>query len=340
MRIGFVYDISENVFASAEAGLLNELATELFSPSQANAIISALKGLGHETILIDGAREFIAQIHEYKQRVDLVFNESKGLFGPDRKMAVPAMCRIYGIPCLGSDAYTAMLCRNKWHTTAITALCGIAIPVSALATSSADIAGSEWNKFPAIIKPNHESASIGLDESSIAYDIGSIEERVEYIVDKYRQAAIVQEFVQGRELQVSLIGTRSPELVGVTEVCLSCAAEREHKFITNEDWKEDRVDFQPCDKRDLPRDLIQTAINIYKSLGIRDYGRIDFIATAEQKAYFLEAATHPHITPGNSFVVAAQRRGWSFEAMISAIISAALHRESLAQSPQNSRSMT
>src|SRR4051812_14462684 len=106
MRVAFVYDVRENVFGISNAPV-EELATELFSPTQANDLISAIKELGHEVEVIDGAMQFAKQIATLRNTVDFVFNEAKGIFGADRKMALPALCRIHGIPFLGTSAYGA-----------------------------------------------------------------------------------------------------------------------------------------------------------------------------------------------------------------------------------------
>ncbi|HEX3528061.1 MAG TPA: hypothetical protein VH988_13440 [Thermoanaerobaculia bacterium] len=327
MRIGFVYDVSENVFATTEEGCpIEELKTELFSATQANTLVAAMKQLGHEVIIIDGAKDFAESIATYKKQIDFVFNEAKGLFGIDRKMAVPALCRIYRLPYLGSDAYTVTLARNKWHTLAVAAMCGILVPESALFESEKDPSIGGWSLFPAIVKPNFESASIGITDASIVRNTEQLLQQVQRTTSVYQQPALVQQFIMGTEIQVSLVGTRSPIVLPVVEIRTEEFSREGYSFIRNQDWIDDQVDIIPYDREDIGKEAGRLARIIYQHLGIHDYGRVDFRIDLSGRLFFIEAATHPHLTLGCSFQVAAQLHGWLFIDMLSNLIESASQR--------------
>ncbi|HEX6040932.1 hypothetical protein [Longimicrobium sp.] len=326
MRIGFIYDVREHVFGIGEDGLVNELATELFSPSQANDLIAALKACGHQVEVVDGAREFLRQLPAIKERIDFVFNEAKGLYGPDRKMAVPALCRIHGLPFLGSDAYAVTLARNKFHTLAVAALCGIPIPPSALVTDPAGTAG--WSVFPAIVKPNYESSSIGITDQSVVDGPDTLRAQVAHVLDTYGQPALVQAFIEGVEVQVPVIGNASPRALELVELVVPRGPGNPHGIVRNEDWVEDSVDFALY-KGDpvLGAWLREQAVRGFRALGCADYARLDFRVDPHGRAYFIEAATHPDIFQDSSFVLAARAAGLEFVPLIGGLVEGSVARQ-------------
>jgi len=322
MRIGFVYDILENVFPSATALTLTELTTELFSSAQANSLVSGLRHLGHAVSVIDGAAAFTKDVLRYRDELDLVFNEAKGLFGPDRKMIIPALCRIHGIPYLGSDAYAVTLARNKWHTLAVASYAGVVVPESRLVPMGSCNEADQWSSFPAIVKPNFESSSIGISGSSIVTDTVSLRQQVASVHAIYRQAALVQVFVPGLELQVSLIGNKPPQPLAVVSV----RPPGDREVITNEDWRANTVTISPYRDGMIKEKVVEDARHLFEALTLQDYGRMDFRVTSDAELFFIEASTHPHITPDSAFAVSAELAGFSFTEMLSALLSAAHQR--------------
>ncbi|HEU4557089.1 MAG TPA: hypothetical protein VFS20_04540, partial [Longimicrobium sp.] len=318
MRTAFIYDIRENVFGVGTDGLVNELTTELFTPGQANDLIVALKSLGHSVEVIDGAAEFLRQLPELGTRVDFVFNEAKGLYGPDRKMAIPTLCRIHGIPFLGSDAYAVTLARNKFHTLAVAALVGIPIPTTALALDAAAI--PDWETYPAIVKPNYESSSIGITDRSVVTSPGELRDQVAHVLEIYHQPALIQEFVEGVEIQVPVIGNAPPRALGTVTLVVTRDERNPHGIVRNEDWVEDRVDFVLCEDPTIGAQVRELAVRAFRALGCADYARIDFRIDTRGRAYLIEAATHPDIFQDSSFVMGARSDGLEFVPLIGELV--------------------
>ncbi len=322
MNIGFVYDIMENVFPSATPLPLSELTTELFSSAQANAIIAGLRELGHRICVIDGADAFSRDVLRHREELDLVFNEAKGLFGPDRKMIVPALCRIHGIPYLGSDAYAVTLARNKWHTLAVGSFAGVSVPESLLVPLASQDKARSWTSFPAIVKPNFESSSIGISTASVVMDPPRLLGKILEVHTTYAQAALVQEFIPGIELQIAVVGNRPPRaLRGV-----SLLPPEGQDIITNEDWRTNAVTIVPFNDSAIEATAAKHAIRLFEALAFQDYGRMDFRVTPSGALFFIEAATHPHITPDSAFALAAKQQGMTFGVMLKALLAAAQER--------------
>lgn len=325
MRIAFIYDICENVLGPSSSELVNELTTELFSASSANDLITALKSLGHTVEVIDGAAEFLRQLPEIATRIDFVFNEAKGLYGPDRKMAVPALCRIHRIPFLGSDAYAVTLARNKFHTCAVAALTGIPIPVTALVLAVDEI--PEWTVYPAIVKPNYESASIGITNRSVVASPEELRGQVAHVLETYNQPALIQEFVDGVEVQVSVVGNAPPRVLGTVALVVERGGGNPHGIVRNDDWVRDRVGMTPFDEPAVGGLLREQAVRAFTVLGCSDYARIDFRVDPHGRVYLIEAATHPHITRESSFEMAAMTSGLDFAAMIGELVDVSMRRQ-------------
>jgi D-alanine-D-alanine ligase len=326
MKIGFVYDILENVLSSQQDRPIRELTTELFTSKEANELITGLKDLSHEILIIDGAKEFAENVMRYRTLIDFVFNEAKGLFGPDRKMAVPTLCRIYGIPYLGSDAYAVTLSRNKWHTLAVASFAGAAVPASILIELDHLEMLDSWRHYPAIVKPNFESSSIGITDNSIVNDPMALCRQVSSIHERYQQPALVQEFLPGLEIQVSVLGNSPPVSLDVVGLTIQDGNGGLRDFVRGEDWLEGRVTFAPFRDNPIANKAANIALRLFRALGMQDYGRLDFRVTPSGNLFFIESATHPHILPTSSFAQAAQRRGMSFTAMLRELIAASLGR--------------
>jgi len=155
-------------------------------------------------------------------------------------MIVPALCKIHNIPYLGSDAYTVTLARNKFHTAAIVNSLGIKIPKTIIVNSINFFNLKKWKIFPAIVKPNYESSSIGLDENSIVINHKSLFKQVEKVINKYKQSVVVQQFIIGKEVQVSIIGNSTLKIIGLVELYLINKSGG-YEFIKYSDWKDDNV---------------------------------------------------------------------------------------------------
>ena len=328
MRMIFVYDVRENLWARSGRREDKELVSELFTASEANAIIKAIKQLGHTVEVVDGAESFRDRIETY-QNTDFVFNEAKGLYGPDRKMLVPALCRVYNIPYLGSDAYTVTLARNKWHTASIARALGVLAPKSQLARTSVGSVTKRWNTFPAIVKPNHESASIGVSSESVVNSAAELQDQVEKVLDTYNQPAIIEEFIAGAEIQVSVIGNEESLRINPSRLYVNGREEDPYFFVRKEDWQRDRVYFKRFALESLPRAVEEATRRLYMALGIRDYGRLDFRLSRDGRPYFIEAATHPHLVPQASFVEAIAGEELTFHDVVGLVLDASFRRQRL-----------
>ncbi len=323
MRIAFVYDIRENVLGVTNSDTLRELTTEFFTPNEANAIIRELKALGHEIVVLDGLQGFRQTLSSRAFDFDLVFNEAKGLYGPERKLYLPALCDVHEIKYVGSTGYVVSLARNKWHSRAVAAQAGVAVAPGMFVNSLTEL-DRHWSNYPAFVKPNFESASIGISKNSLVRSLEELEKQTAQLLQRFPEGILVEAFVTGREMQVSLLGNRSPRALPPAEVTIignSCMGDR---FITNEAWGRESVEFHPCSDDGLRVRLKEAAIKIYRACGLRHYGRVDFRVPEDGQPVFIEVATHPHITPGSSMVASASWAGMTHGNLLDTLLCEAL----------------
>ncbi|MEK7774086.1 MAG: ATP-grasp domain-containing protein, partial [Deltaproteobacteria bacterium] len=136
----------------------------------------------------------------------VLFNMCEGAFGKSSfEMHIAALLEVYGLRFTGSGAFTLGLALNKGFTKDILKSRGIPTPEH-FVTDGAAYKLEKWHKFPLIVKPLNEDASIGIDAGSVVNTDEELKKRVEFVVDKHRQNAIVEEYIDGREINIAVLG--------------------------------------------------------------------------------------------------------------------------------------
>jgi D-alanine-D-alanine ligase-like ATP-grasp enzyme len=323
--LGVVYEISENPLLGPGSGTAQDRLAEYANPTEVNRLVRSFKDMGFGIEIIDGPLGLIESAQSGERTYDLLFNKSIGFVGLERKISVPAICQIYNLPFVGTSAYPMTLARHKFHTNRLIHGLSIKVPKAVLLTHGGTVDLSSF-RFPVIVKPNHESDAIGIDENSLCDNEKLALERAKRIIDKFSQPAIIEEFIGGEEWKVSVIdngrNARSTGLVGVM---------RNGKPIINSlqtrgDVVENTLDYY------VPASNCQTiqasdiAVYLHNTLELQDYSRTDFRIGEDGELYCMEVSTHPDISFGSSFVIAAQQSFSNYDAVMRAIIDSACHR--------------
>jgi D-alanine-D-alanine ligase len=188
--------------------------------------------------------------------------------------------------------------------------------------------------FPAIVKPVAEDASCGIDLASVVTDPGSLRDRVSYILQSYRQPALVEQFISGRELTVSIMGNEKLEFLPISEIDYSDISNPLERIRTYDSkWVENSPTYNP-DPYHCPADLSPELAHLvykaagaaYLAVGMRDYGRVDLRLSAG-RPYVLEINEAPDLGPGASFPASALAAGYTYAQMVDRIFQEALTRE-------------
>lgn len=272
-----------------------------------------------------------------KIRPDLVFNIAEGLHGASREAQVPAMLDMLGIPYTGSDPLTLGLCLDKRRTKEILAQNKIATPVFTFIESPTEIpAGLD---YPLMVKPTLEGSSKGVTDKSLVRNRNELVRQLEWVLNTYRQPALIEEFLPGREFTVALIGNGCElTVLPIVEINLDILPAGVQPIYSYEakwlwDREEDPLQIFTCPAVLDP--LLRIKIeNLCKSafhaLGCRDWCRIDVRLDAQYQPHIIELNPLPGILPrpeqNSCFPKAGRAAGLSYEETILAVVDAACAR--------------
>jgi D-alanine-D-alanine ligase len=326
MRIGLSYDLKEAV----EGHLSVEDALEEYDSPETVAMISAaLESRGHEVIRLGGGTRFLDNIR--RESVDIVFNvaEGRGTYR-SREAQVPAVLEMLDIPYTGSDPLTLAVCLDKPLTKKLVAAEGISTPGWLVIGGGEELRRAPWEKikFPVIIKPASEGSSKGIRLTSLAHDVPWAEAEVRRILDSYRQPVMVEEFIDGDEVTVGMVGNSPPQIVGMMRVVPKKPVAH---FVYSLEVKRDYVNLvdYECPAR-LPEETLDKmqrfSIAVFKTLGCRDFSRIDFRVSRDGTPYFIEINPLPGLGSYSDLVIMALMLGWKYEALIGSVLDAATER--------------
>ncbi|MGE3806938.1 MAG: ATP-grasp domain-containing protein [Gemmataceae bacterium] len=336
MRIGITYDLKEpsptSPAVAPSAGLPDDFYEEFDSIDTIDAIARVLTDLGHDVEKLGDGRELIQRL--LSDPPELVFNFAEGQgVGRTREARVPALLEMLNIPYTGSDPLTFAVTLDKDCAKRLVASENIGVPAGAVIApgevSHADIEALESDlRFPLIVKPAWEGSSKGIRSTSLVSAPGELAEVIARMGRDYRQPVLVEEFIDGDEITVGVLGNEKPAVMGVMRVVPTEATAR---FVYSLEVKRDfrkRVRYE-C-PAPVPAEALvsveEAALEVYRVLGCRDVARIDF-RLREGVPYFLEANPLPGLTPGVSdLVIMAELLGWNYSRLVEAILKAALDR--------------
>ncbi len=297
-------------------------------------IHEALGKLGHDPsyIIVDGADPSL--LHVARTTADLIFNLTESYAGDDTKdMNIAAYLDLLDLPYTGAGPHGLFLAQNKALAKKIFHFHDIRTPFFAVSyrgqlDHAHDIA------FPLIVKPLSEDGSIGINVDSVVTSVKDLMERIHYIQDTFDSPALIEEYIEGREIYASVLGNEKPEGLPLVELDLSKLPEGTPKIAGTEvKWEKEtdaykRTRTRPAEDLDVDtiEQLKNTAIAAYQALKLRDYGRIDLRLTPEGRIYVIEANPNPWLSSGAEFMMAAKKSGRSYAETIQAIVDLALAR--------------
>jgi D-alanine-D-alanine ligase len=328
MHIGIAYDLKSD-FAARAAGPDDELE-EYDSPATVEAIEQALRARGHSVTKLGGGRRFLAAVLE--KAPDLVFNIAEGHGSRSREAHVPAVCEMLKIPHTHSDPLSMAVALDKAMAKRVVANAGVPTPRFAVVESARDLESLSLT-FPLFAKPLYEGSSMGIRRNSRIGAPGDLDERVGTLLDHYHEPVLVEEFCDGPEFTVAVLGTGAsahvvapmeivPKQVAVADFVYSL----EMKRSTN--WREE-MEYVAPPRRDpaLVRTIESIALGAHRALGCRDIARIDVRIGRDGAPKFIEANPLPGVAPGwSDLALLWECIGRSYEDLVNSIVDEARTR--------------
>lgn len=298
------------------------------------AIAAALRELGHEPfeIAVDGKLSTLNKIG--KSDADLFFNLTESYAGDDTKeMHFAAFLELTGKRFTGAGPDASYLAMEKSVAKKVMRFHDLYTPYSAV-INKGRVEHAQDIRFPLIVKPAAEDASKGIDVNSVVHSIKDLMERIQYIADEFNSPALIEEYIEGREIYAAVIGNEKPEALPLIELDLSKLPDDVPRIAGYEVKFDTRTEAYKLTKSapakdiddELTESIQQVALTAYRALKFRDYGRVDLRLTKEGKIYVLEANPNPWLDPTAEFAMAAKEAGRSYTETIGEIVDNALKR--------------
>jgi D-alanine-D-alanine ligase len=252
---------------------------------------------------------------------------------------VAGLLEMMDVPYTGSGPFTLGLALNKFYVKQLLRAAGIPVAKGYL-HSPGRPAPRRSIRFPVIVKPVHEDGSLGVNSDSVCHDTVHLERQVDYIHAVYKQDALVEEYLDGREFNVSIVGDRTPEVLAISEIDFSEMPEHEPRIVSyRAKWDEESKVYGgtrplcPASvSRRLEKRIKNIALRSYRIMSCRDYARIDLRTDSRGTPYVLEVNPNPDISPRAGFARAARAAGMSYTEMILGICRAAMARNAASAS--------
>jgi D-alanine-D-alanine ligase len=322
--VGFAFNVKR---VTPEPTGEQDWEAEYDTPKTLQAIREAIASYGHEVIDLEATSDLPIQLASTP--VDVVFNIAEGFKGRNRESQVPALLELLDIPYTGSDPAALSVSLDKALAKRMVRTHGILTPDYLVLHTGRERLPKELG-FPLIVKPVAEGTSKGVTKKSVVRDELEMREAAREMISKYRQPALAEEYIQGREFTVGLLGERRPRVLPPMEIVFLDPSDPTpiYSFDMKQDWH-DSIRYEVPAKlgdRELDR-LEKAARECFAALGCRDVARVDFRMDAEGRVYFIESNPLPGLAPGwSDLVLIAQAAGIEYRNLVGEILSFAIRR--------------
>jgi D-alanine-D-alanine ligase len=326
-KVGLTYDLKRDY--EFKEGDPPDANAEFDAVSTVKVIAAAIEACGFKVKRIGNASCLLEKMDDLD--VDIVFNISEGLWGRNRESQVPILLEMANIPFVGADALTLGLTLDKVMAKKIFIAEGIPTPKFFEAKSADNLDDTDHLKFPLIVKPRFEGSSKGLTDDSRVENKEELKKQVEYIINTYKQPALIEEFISGCEFTVAIVGNEPAEVMPIVQIKIDGRFKLNDKFYTFARIRSDRLEYI-CPARinqELKKRISDLALKTYEVVECRDFGRVDFRVDNQGRPYVLEINPLPSLSTEDVFMIVAKEIDISYEAMIGKILDSALKRYNL-----------
>ncbi|RWN24076.1 ATP-grasp domain-containing protein [Mesorhizobium sp.] len=318
MRVAIVWN-------QDNTGVINRFgqpSPEVVDREEVESVVAALQEGGHQTLLCEGDKGLLAALEAFMppdpqgRPSGIVFNLAWGIQGECREAHVSAILEMAGVPYTGPSPLGHGLALDKVVTKRLIRDCGVPTPnFRVMRKGTESIRGL---RFPVVVKPRHEYASLGLQ---LLHEPNQLKQAVEAIVTQYAQEALVEEYIDGREITVALLGNGELEVLPLVEYDFG---DGETRYLTREAPPMRVCPAQTAGK--LATVLRDISVTTFLECHCRDYARVDLRIDRSGQPFVLEINNMPALGMHLSYVTAARTAGYSFSGLINRILDVAYTR--------------
>jgi len=271
-----------------------------------------------------------------RRKIDVIFNLVEFFHGrPEEEMHVASFYELLEVPYTGAPPMTLALCQNKPMAKAVLRSFDLPTPRSMTIKTMADFKSRHNLHYPVIVKPACEDGSGGIENASIVSNFKDLKARVEYVLEDFKMDALVEEYIEGRELNVAVLGNgenRRP--LPISEITFEDMPDHLYKIVSFQaKWDPLHEAYHttiPSCPADLPKEKTaeahRLAMKATEALGTRDYARVDMRMNKKGELFILEVNPNPNLSEGTGIARSAQAAGFKFKDLLGDIVESALER--------------
>jgi len=293
-------------------------------------VVSTLRKSGHEVIAL-GVKSDLevirGAVEQWKPHIAFnLLEEFDGVAVYDQN--VVSYLELLRVPYTGCNPRGLMLARDKALSKQVMSYHRIPYPDFMVVSPHRMVRRPKWLAFPLIVKSVSEEASLGISQASIVDDEDKLRERVAFIHDSVGTGALVERYIEGRELYVGVMGNAHLQVLPVWELVMDRMPEEANRIATERvKWSrkyQDKYGIRSGEAKNLPdgaaEKIQHLAKRVYRVLGLSGYARVDMRMDANGNVYVLEANPNPQIAKGEDFAASAEKSGLAYEAVLQRII--------------------
>ncbi|MCK4846266.1 MAG: D-alanine--D-alanine ligase [Deltaproteobacteria bacterium] len=324
--------------ASNGEALSEDLYAEWDDMETISAVKDALCDGGHSVALIEADQDAYVKLRTL--RPELVFNMAEGLHGESREGHIPSILEMLKLPYTGSNPLTLALTLNKARAKEILLHHNVATPKHVVIESVGQVAsGLSEMSYPMMVKPLFEGSSKGIRNDSVVNNYEELRVKADFIIKEYEEPAIVEEYLEGREFTVAVLGNGDEaKALPIVEIDYSALPEGVNPIYSYEakwifDRPEEPLDIFKCPAElsgELKADIEDVTLSAYRSLNVRDWCRIDVRCDSKGRANIIELNPLPGILPqpeqNSCFPKAARAAGMSYSELVNSVVNIARQR--------------
>jgi lysine 2,3-aminomutase len=344
-RVGLVYNLKASAEADPEAP--PDALAEFDSVETVEALEAALRSAGHQVIRLEADETFVDTVRQAAP--DICFNIAEGIQGETRESHVPAVLQMLGIPFTASGVLGHTLSLDKAAAKRIWRDVGLpTAPFQVFRTGEEAL--DRLLTFPLFVKPLREGTGMGINSQSVVHSEAELRHQVQWTIDAYRQPALVEGYLPGREFTVGFIGNvqapraarrsdlydrRGFHLFPILEIDANVG---DYAGLYNSVSKlylpgdeEAPLYFCPADvPSELETELKTLAVEAFQALGAFDVSRVDFRLGSDGRPYLMEINTLPGMNPkASDLCIMARAEGMGYAVLINEILYLAAERYGL-----------
>jgi D-alanine-D-alanine ligase len=319
MKVGLTYDLRSWYI---DRGYSMDETAEFDKQETVDAIENALKLMGHQTDPIGNAFQLIEALAS-GHKWDIVFNIAEGLYGDGRESVVPAVLDQYKIPYTFSGPVIMGLSLNKHLAKLVVAASGVPVSPGMLITEISDLEKCNL-AYPLFVKPVSEGTGKGITDKSFVHNPEELRSMVEWILSEFRQPALVEEYLPGREFTVGVVGY-GDEAVAIGGMEVMTINNLPYSVEVKENYQ-NYCTYKPLDP-DIIEECKSVSLRAWKALDAVDAGRVDLKADRNGKICFIEANPLAGLNPVHSDLpILARMYGIEYQALLEMIMKSAVRR--------------